>query len=63
VLAGLPGCSIVKREADALATAIETALGAGRRPAWRERALKSSRTVIAKQVRDLYEDVVGRRAI
>ena len=62
VLAGLPGCSIVAREAEALAGGIEAALVAGRHSAWRERALKSSRTAVAEQVRDLYECVVGRRA-
>jgi glycosyltransferase involved in cell wall biosynthesis len=62
VLVGLPGCSIVAREADALAGGIEVALGAERNPAWRERALKSSRTAIAEQVRDLYECVVDRSA-
>lgn len=62
VLHGLPGCSIVARKAEALAGGIEAALVAGRHPAWRERALKSSRTAVAEQVRDLYECVVGRRA-
>jgi glycosyltransferase involved in cell wall biosynthesis len=61
VPAGLPGCSIVARDAGALAGGIEAALAAGRHAAWRKRALKSSRTAVAEQVRDLYEGVVGRR--
>ena len=62
VLVGLPGCSVVPREAGALAGGIESALVAGRHRAWRERALMSSRTAVAEEVRDLYERVVGRRA-
>lgn len=60
VLAGLPGCSIVAREAAALAAAIEAALAAGRNPALRQRALVWSRAAVAAQVHDLYERVAGR---
>lgn len=62
VLLGLPGCSVVEREAGALAGGIEAALVARRNPAWRERALKSSRPAVAEQVRDLYEGLVSRGA-
>jgi glycosyltransferase involved in cell wall biosynthesis len=62
VLAGLRGCRIVAQEAEALATAIEAALATERQREWRERALKSSRALVAEQVRDLYERVLAGRS-
>jgi len=61
VLAGLRGCSVAAQKAEALAAGIEAAVAAPRHREWRERALQSSRAVVAEQVRDLYEQVLPGR--
>jgi teichuronic acid biosynthesis glycosyltransferase TuaC len=61
VLHGLPRCAVVPRDPPAIAGAIVAALGAGRPPELRERALQTSRTRIAAEVISIYENVLMRR--
>jgi teichuronic acid biosynthesis glycosyltransferase TuaC len=61
VLRGLPGCAVVPRDPQAIAGAIVAALGVGRPPELRERALQTSRSRIAAEVTAIYENVLMRR--
>jgi glycosyltransferase involved in cell wall biosynthesis len=55
VLAGLPGCVVVERDADALAEGIRVALDAGRAPSLRRRAEETSRDAVVRRVVGVYE--------
>jgi glycosyltransferase involved in cell wall biosynthesis len=55
VLAGLPGCAVVERDAGALAHGIRAALDTGRDPSLRQRAEETSRIAVVRRVVDVYE--------
>jgi glycosyltransferase involved in cell wall biosynthesis len=61
ILADLPGCAVVPRDAPALATAVLAALDAGGDPALRRRALLFSGRRLAERTVALYESVLARR--
>jgi glycosyltransferase involved in cell wall biosynthesis len=61
VIASLPGCAVVSRDAQSIAGAILEAIRAPRDASLRNRAELSSRTVTARQVHDLYSRVLARR--
>lgn len=60
VLAGLPGCAVVRRDPELLGAAMVDALGAERHSALRERALESSGRAVAQRLIALYESVLER---
>ncbi len=55
LLAGLPGCAVVPRDAASLGRAIVAALGAGRNPELRARAELDARPKVAARVLAVYE--------
>jgi glycosyltransferase involved in cell wall biosynthesis len=57
VLAGLPGCAVVERDAGALADGIRAALDAGRDVSLRHRAEETSRDAVVHRVVGVYEAV------
>jgi teichuronic acid biosynthesis glycosyltransferase TuaC len=59
VLAGLPGCGIFRREPDALARGLLTALHAERDPELRRRAERTSRGAVARRVAAVYDSVLA----
>lgn len=58
VLARLPGCAVVPRDPDALASAIREALVAGRHPSLRQRAEETSRDAVVRRVVGVYEGLL-----
>jgi teichuronic acid biosynthesis glycosyltransferase TuaC len=61
VLAGLPGCAVVPRDAPQLASAIASAVAAGKSPLLRERAKQTSAAAVATRLAELYGHVLERR--
>jgi teichuronic acid biosynthesis glycosyltransferase TuaC len=61
VLAGLPGCSIARREPAAIGRAIVAALGSERRPELRTRAERDARPRVAERLIAFYERVLRER--
>jgi glycosyltransferase involved in cell wall biosynthesis len=59
VIAGLPGCAIVRRDPEALARAVGRALRAGRDPRLREAMYGYGREPIAKRVLQVYRRLVS----
>lgn len=62
LLAGLPGCSIRRRDPDDLARGVVEAFEAGRPPELRERAEHYSRSRVAARVLEVYERTLAGRA-
>ncbi len=58
LLAGLPGCAVAPRDADALAAAVFRALEAPRDPSLRERVRPFSRPAIAERMVHVYRGVL-----
>jgi glycosyltransferase involved in cell wall biosynthesis len=59
LLANLPGCAVVPRDATHLGTAIAAAVAAGKSPFLRERAEQTSATAMAKRLAELYAQVLA----
>jgi glycosyltransferase involved in cell wall biosynthesis len=59
LVAGMPGCAIVPREPEALATAVGKALEAGRDPRLRESMVAYGRRPIAQRVLGVYRRVLA----
>jgi teichuronic acid biosynthesis glycosyltransferase TuaC len=62
VIAGLPGCSVTRRDPRELARAIAAALEAERSEALRERALEFSQERVAQRLLGVYRDALQRRS-
>lgn len=61
VISDLPGCAICERDPSALAQALLRAIGAGRSPDLRKRAVETSRPQVARSIIDVYERTLAGR--
>jgi teichuronic acid biosynthesis glycosyltransferase TuaC len=60
MIAGLPGCTIVRRDPEALSNAVLAALDTDRRPELRERVLPYAVEFVARRIAAVYQSVLAR---